>query len=358
MVGPHSITQLSKTSSKKNNGQVCGVQIKDLSQANLETLEINAHVIINATGPWTDQLRSQVQGTARIRPQRGSHLIFPESRLPLQYAVTMMHPRDKRAMFAIPWEGTTIIGTTDLDHTNSINIGEPFCTQQEIDYMLEACAAFFPSAKLCQDDVVSSFAGLRPIVTSGTANPSAESRKHVVWDEDGLITVSGGKLSIFRIMAADALQKASVHLPHPPKPMQCFYKPLKEVPVQAYDGVDLETYTYLAGRYGEDVFSLLELAEPQEHSAIEGLANTWAELRFAAGTTAVEHLDDLLLRRVRLGLLLPEGASALLPQIRMLTQDALGWDDTRWDQEVLRYHSIYNKYYSPAPSGCTIQEGE
>lgn len=336
---------------RQQDGTVCGTLLHDQSPANLGGQEVTAKVVVNATGPWSDSLRAQLGQPARLRPQRGSHLIFPEALLPLPDAVTIMHPRDNRAMFAIPWEGTTMIGTTDLDHPYSMDKGEPYCTQQEIDYILEATQAFFPSAGLTQSDMISSFAGLRPIVSSGAANPSAESRHHVVWEEEGLITITGGKLSIFRLMAEDTLQKAAPHIGRDLKPIETYYKPLPNLSPYLSSGLGQEQLLYLAGRYGNQLKDLLNLAQSDELSRIESLSNLWVELRFAAHEGAVEHLDDLLLRRVRLGMLLPEGAIPHMAHIRSITQEELGWDDARWEKEEQRYGQIYQKYYSKAPTG-------
>jgi glycerol-3-phosphate dehydrogenase len=200
---------------KSSNGKVCGTVLQDKSDERLPDVEIKARVVINATGPWSDAIRSQINAPARLRKLRGSHLLFSRDRLPLKHAVTLLHPIDHRAMFAVPWEGVALIGTTDLDHKYSINDGEPFTTAEEIEYILAAGNATFPSINLRHEDILSSFSGLRPVINTGLADPSKESRAHVVWDEDGLITITGGKLTTFRIMAEEALQEASKYLDKP-----------------------------------------------------------------------------------------------------------------------------------------------
>ncbi len=340
-------TRLLKTSA----GNVCGAVLTDKSSANLPEMEIKSRVVINASGPWSDEVRGHVNALARLRKLRGSHLVFSRERLPLRHAVTLLHPVDRRAMFAIPWEGVSLIGTTDLDHKYSLEGGEPFCTAEEIEYILAAGNATFSNANLKQEDVISSFSGLRPVINTGLADPSKESRAHVVWDEDGMITVTGGKLTTFRIMAEQALAAAGKYLPHPPdltKRIRYFnalpdVNRLGELPVN-----DLR---YLAGRYGEETSQVLAAAQSGENQPIATLPNLWSELRWAARTGAVEHLDDLLLRRVRLGMLLPGGADDLMPRIKSLCQPELGWSELRWQQEVQRYRQIYEKAYSPSPKG-------
>ncbi len=335
---------------RRRDGQVSGAVIKDMSTLDLGDVEIAARVVINATGPWSDLLRTYVDAPARLRKLRGSHLVFSRERFDLPYAITLLHPKDKRGMFAIPWEGVTLIGTTDLDHATSPEENEPFATQDEIDYILEAAAASFPQAQLTQADILSTYSGLRPVVNTGADNPSKESRAHVVWEESGLVTITGGKYTTFRLMAEQALNQAASHLPEP-KPSigkTRFFEPLPGI--SNSDQFTSSEMNYLGGRYGHELPGLIESAQPGESQPIENLHSHWAELRWAARCGAVEHLDDLLLRRVRIGMLLPDGARGLMPRIRAIVQSELGWDDQRWEKEETHYGDIYQRAYSPSPA--------
>ncbi len=129
---------------KDSTGRVCGVCLADQAEG-FPAHEIKARAVINAAGPWSDELRDKIGAAPRLRRLRGSHLVFPRERLPLPHAVTLRHPGDHRFMFAIPWEGTTLIGTTDLDHEASPDEGEPYATSAEISYILEAANTIFPS---------------------------------------------------------------------------------------------------------------------------------------------------------------------------------------------------------------------
>jgi glycerol-3-phosphate dehydrogenase len=336
---------------KNSEGKVCGMVLADRSEDGISSLEVTARVVINATGPWSDEIRSQINAPARLRKLRGSHLIFSRERLPLKHAVTLLHPKDRRAMFAVPWEGVSLIGTTDLDHKLSIDGGEPFTTADEIEYILAAGNATFPTANLKPEDVISSFSGLRPVINTGIADPSKESRAHVVWDEEGLITVTGGKLTTFRIMAEQALAAASKYLPRPidlSKKIRYFDR-LPELN-QDHEILSSETF-YLLGRYGSETSQVLDCAQKEENLPIGPLPNFWSELRWAGRSGAVEHMDDLLLRRVRLGMQLPDGGSEIFPKVRAICQQELGWGDAKWEQEVARYKLIYSKAYSPSPVG-------
>lgn len=333
------------------NGQVWGAVVRDEADPQGRTVEVRARVVINATGPWTDDLRREVGGLPRLRRTRGSHLIFPRAKFPLTEAVTLLHPRDRRAMFAIPWEGVTLLGTTDLDHPPEWEDREPSATAEEIDYLLEALRTIFPRVEAGAEDILATFAGLRPIIRSGAAHPSKESRAHSVWDEHGLITITGGKLTTFRRMAYDTLRAAARYLDLPTKPRVdgAFFSPLPtEAPAP---DLDFETLAYLAGRLGPEVLHFLNEMPADELHAIPTLPNLWAEVRWAARYEGVLHLDDLLLRRVRLGLLLPNGGLDHLDTLRRLIQPELGWEDTRWEAEVHAYRETWRRFYSPCPTG-------
>jgi glycerol-3-phosphate dehydrogenase len=336
------VAQLLRT----EDGQVCGVAVEDQSKAQLGTLELKAKAVINATGPWTDELRGQLGRQGRVRPLRGSHLVFSSETLPIPYAVTLMHPKDKRAMFAIPWEGRTIFGTTDLDHPFPLS-QEPYCTNAEVAYMLEAVNAIFPDVDINESSIISSFAGLRPIVRGDADNPSAESRAHLVLEEDGLVTITGGKLTIFEKMAEDALKAAMPKIGKEIKPIDHWFDP---IPRSLPDGkLPAESIHYLAGRYGQALPDLVDLSEPGYLKPVDGLNTHWAELTFNARFGMVEHLDDLLLRRTRLGILLPEGGVGVMDKVKALTGSEMCWSDEEWQSEISRYKAIYHQAYSPNP---------
>jgi len=338
---------------RSKDGHVQGVAVEDRSNAHLGTFELNANAVINATGPWTDDLRGQLGGQGRVRPLRGSHLVFSFDDLPIPYAVTLMHPKDHRAMFAIPWEGRTIFGTTDLDHPFPLS-QEPYCTNEETTYMLEAVNAIFPGAGISEQSIISSFAGLRPIVRGDASNPSAESRAHLVLEEDGLVTITGGKLTIFETMAEDALKAAMPQIGKELKPIKHWFDPL---PLRNSDGrLPAGSFDYLAGRYGQDLVNLLEMSDQEDLTPVDGLNVYWAELAYNARYGMVEHLDDLLLRRTRLGMLLPEGGLQVMDRVKELTQGELPWTEEEWQSEISRYQEIYRQAYSPNPESTMKQE--
>jgi glycerol-3-phosphate dehydrogenase len=329
--------------------RVVGVQLRDREQD--RTAEVHASVVINATGAWADNLRGQVTPQKRLRPLRGSHLTFPAERLPATQAISWMHPLDGRPVFLMPWEGTTMVGTTDSDYDQSLD-EEPGILPEEVTYLMVALEDQFPSLQLTLDDVIATFSGVRPVIGTGQANPSKEARDHVIWEDKGLVTVTGGKLTTFRLMVMDTLKAAGCHLPKVPlTPPHPTAPPIEELDLKQ---VGDTTGLRLLGRYGPDIQDLLSKANPSELEVITGTETLWAELRWAAHESVV-HLDDLLLRRVRLGLLLPDGASAHLPTIRQICQEELGWTDERWAQEERDYLKLVRTRYS-LPDRSTIPD--
>ena len=308
--------------------------------------DVYGRVVINATGAWADRLRKQAGAPARMRPLRGSHLVFPDWRLPVAQAIGFLHPLDRRPVFIFPWEGITLVGTTDVDHDQPLN-EEPRISAEEVAYLMAAVESQFPSLGLTLDDVVSTFAGVRPVIGSGKADPSKEGRDHVVWQENGLLTVTGGKLTTFRLIALDTLRAARDRLPGlPPLDDQVPVLDAVDVALPVKNHLDERARQRLLGRYGADAPALVAAAEAGELEAIPGTQTLWAELRWAARAEGVMHLDDLLLRRVRLGHLLPEGGKALLPRIRAICQPELGWGDARWEEAEAAYLALWHSAYS------------
>lgn len=332
----------------RRNGRVCGVTVQDLSPAGAgRSAELKAKVVVNASGTCADIFRRQVGGSSRLRYLRGSHLVFPASLFPLARAVSFFHPVDQRPIFALPWEGVTLFGTTDVEH-NAAPAVEPSISPAEVDYLMVGLSYAFPSLQLKQEDVQATFSGVRCVVDSGKSNPSKESREHVLWAERGLLTVSGGKLTTFRVMAQDALRLVRKELPGRPRfrSTRVLDEPTFPSKLEGLEPIDRARIT---GRYGGESRSLIESAASGELTPIGGGVHTrslWAELRWAARCEGVIYLQDLLLRRVRLGILLPNGALPWMDRIQAIVQNELGWDDERWERELSDYLRLWCAHYS------------
>ncbi|MDN5938987.1 MAG: glycerol-3-phosphate dehydrogenase/oxidase, partial [Salinisphaera sp.] len=249
----------------KTQGRVTGVRLHDRVLGC--SAEVPAGAVINATGPWADELRAGVQGEARLRPLRGSHFLFPFHRLPLGQAFTLFHPQDHRPLFAFPWQGASLVGTTDLDHHQPPDTPVRM-HPAEADYLIEALAHYFPTLGLTAADAVSSYAGVRPVVRSGAASPSMESRETALWSEAGLLTVTGGKLTTYRHTALKALAMLASRFP-------ALQRLDAAAPILTRAGDD-----QLAGRHGRWCAELREQMPTEENRPVAGTDVTWAELRW------------------------------------------------------------------------------
>ncbi|MFA9218882.1 MAG: glycerol-3-phosphate dehydrogenase/oxidase, partial [Sphingomonadaceae bacterium] len=290
-------------------GQVHGALLRDgLSGAEQA---VHARLVISATGVWADGLRAQGGAAPRLRPLRGSHLVLPAWRLPLAQAVSLMHPADGRPVFAYPWEGVTLVGTTDVDHQQNL-AREAAITRAEVDYLMAALQAQFPQLMLDESDILASYAGVRPVIDSGQKDPSREGRDHALWLEQGLLTVTGGKLTTFRVIALDALKLAATLLPHwhpDLTPVPVFGAAL---PLHFSRQLSVTQALRLQGRYGAQAQALIDAAQDGELETIPGTETLWVQLRWAARCEAVHKLEDLLLRRSRIGIQLRGGGVEML----------------------------------------------
>ncbi|MCO4320999.1 glycerol-3-phosphate dehydrogenase/oxidase [Aliidiomarina quisquiliarum] len=284
---------------------------------------ITANHVVNATGTWADELSA---AAPKIRPLRGSHLIFAAHKLPVNYALALLHPVDKRLIFVFPWYGHTVVGTTDLDHTQP-KFEEAYAEQEEIDYLLQLIKARFPHCNIDYKDIISTQAGVRPIIRSGKdIKPSEEDRGHLVWQAPGRITVSGGKLTTFRIMGLDVLLAAGL------------------IDKREYKRRYRQKTLFRHEINWPTGLGHLDAAQPITTADTATLQAWW---HWAIHKEQVVHLDDLMLRRTHIGNLTPDGGQALLTANQAWLQQQLGWDNERWASELARYLQIWQGYYQP-----------
>ncbi|MBB2496455.1 glycerol-3-phosphate dehydrogenase/oxidase [Aquipseudomonas ullengensis] len=331
----------------REDGRVIGLQAEDSESG--QRFSFRARAVAQATGAWADGLRRK-DGREHIRPLRGSHLLLPHWRLPVAQALSFMHPQDRRPVFVFPWEGATVIGTTDLDHADSLD-HDARITAPEVDYLLAACVSQFPAAGVTRSDVLSTWAGVRPVVSTGddSKQPSDEKREHALWIEPGCVTLAGGKLTTFRLLALEVLRACAgfVGKAVDDQGQAVFRRSDAVLPLDLGPAMRLR----LAGRHGQALPRLAALIGELGGTRIGDSDTLWAELALACDEELVLQLDDLLLRRTRIGLLLPEGAAAELPRIRALCQPRLGWSDARWGEQQQRYLALWANCYSlPAHS--------
>ena len=275
--------------------EVVGVQLQDALTK--RTAQAQTRLVVNATGAWADRLRGQVVESRMMRPLRGSHLVFPGWRLPVAQNVTIIHPIDHRAISITPWQTVTLVGSTDLDHDGPLD-EEPHIAPDEVAYLMAAVEYAFPSLNITLTDVMACYSGVRPVINTGKANPSRSSRDHLIVYENGLLTVTGGKLTTFQDVARAALraiprEKIAVTLQRSQPALDPIYINFSQPePIR----------TRLLSRYGNDALQVVTIAQPGDLELVPGTNVMWVELRWAARCEAVIHLEDLLLRRVGLGI--------------------------------------------------------
>lgn len=290
----------------QTQGRTVGLALRDAESG--ETREVAATVVINASGVWAEGLQGQGIAAPRLRPLRGSHLVYPHARLPLPCAVSFFHPRDRRPVFAYPWQGATLIGTTDLDHRE--DLWSPRMSRPEADYLLEAFDWLMPGVALKPEEALSSFAGVRAIIDDGDGRPSSASRESAQWTAPGFIGITGGKLTTFRVTARQVLAEAAKQLPRL--------------------------------RLADEDLPLFDQARQESPS----LAPTATQIAARAGER-VRHLDDLLLRRSRAGLVLPAFGEAMIEPALAACRSTLGWDDARCAAEAARYRALCRLRHDP-----------
>lgn len=339
--GAQAVNYMAVPALLSEGGRTVGARLSDARGG--AQMHVRARLVIDACGAASGMLGAS---GPRLRPLRGSHLVLPAWRLPLAQAISLMHPVDGRPVFAFPWEGATLVGTTDVDHKDGLT-KEPAITRAELDYLMAALQAQFPQLGLHECDIIATYAGVRPVVDSGAdGTPSTAGREHAITSSNGLVSVTGGKLTTFRAIALDTLREARRQLPGWSDAL---------APTRIYDPVPLPqsarplaatVLRRLAGRYGAQAQALLDAACAGELETIPGTETLWAELRWAARAEAVEHLDDLLLRRTRIGLLLRAGGQDCLPRIRAICQSQLQWTDERWNEEACAYTRLWRTHYS------------
>ncbi len=343
--GGHLLTRAEVRDLTRNaDGRIDGVVVEDLEAGG--SRRVKGRVVVNAAGVWVDDLRQQCGlGAPRVRPSRGVHIVLPTARLPVRAAAMVPSPDDGRPIFLIPHPEGVLVGTTDIYHDGSKR--DPRPTRDEVDYLLRAMATHFPGNGLAVDDVVGAFAGLRPILDSHTDNPSDASREEDIWEEEGMVSVAGGKLTTWRPTAEDVVDEVVRHLPDERADTvhKCY---TKGTPLVGYAPLDLagtleslhglrpEIASAMARRLRRDALWAPHLARDEREllPLVDGGDLCAAEVRCHLGHGAVLRLEDLLLRRARLGMWQPRLAADVAPMLRSIFEQELGWDGARWSREL------------------------
>jgi glycerol-3-phosphate dehydrogenase len=327
----------------ERDGRAAGVIVRDAASGN--EFELRADNVVNATGVWADRLRPDElyaeEEVPRIRPSRGTHLILAREDLPVD-AGAIVPADDGRTIFVLPWLNRTLIGTTDNDYEGGLEHIPP--GQDDIDYLLRACNAYFGTS-LSPSDLVGAYAGVRPLISSGDQGKSVDiSRKAELYEtSSGLVTITGGKLTTWRRMAKLAVDRvveregreAPCRTEQIPLGMPVDPAELPEV-----DGVDEESVRHLAARYGYAAFDVLEQAQESpelRRRIVADLPDIAAEAAFAVRREQAGALSDVLLRRTRLGLTAARALCGDTDGAEVAARamgGELGWDDARVAREL------------------------
>ena len=327
---------------------VAGVVVRD-EQAGVD-LQIRARHVICAGGVWTDPLQSRagVAGGLGVRMSKGVHLVLPKERLALGTGVITR--TDKSVLLVIPWGDRWIVGTTDTEWNGSRD--DPAADADDVDYLLSLLNGEI-STRVTPDDVVATYAGLRPLL-QGRASSTAElSRSHAVTQLlPGLVAVAGGKFTTYRVMAADAVDLALSGEPGAPTSRS------KQVPLAgAVDfaatagslrvlagrlGLDADTSARLQHRYGGLLGELLDLvvADPSLGLAIPGApSHLLAEARYAVSYEGALHIADVLERRTRVAIEYRDHGAASAEAVARIIAPLLGWTPAERKAEVAAYRA-------------------
>ena len=331
----------------REGDRVIGVRIRDSEDGSVA--EVHGHVVINATGVWTDEIQalSKQRGRFRVRASKGVHVVVPRDRIVSEVAIILR--TEKSVLFVIPWGTHWIIGTTDTDW--NLDLAHPAATKADIDYILGHVNKVL-ATPLNHDDIDGVYAGLRPLLAGESEETSKLSREHAVAvPAPGLVAIAGGKYTTYRVMGEDAIDAASEFVPTRVAPSIT-----EKVPLLGADGYfalsnqtehvgqhyGLHPYRvrHLLDRYGSEINTLIaqcreqpDLAQPVEH------APDYLRAEFAYGCTheGALHLEDLLVNRTRLTYEIADSGLAALPEIAAIAAERLGWDDARTDAEIRAY---------------------
>ncbi|WP_425617791.1 FAD-dependent oxidoreductase [Anatilimnocola sp. NA78] len=320
-------------------GHVTGVEIEDLETG--DCLAITARVVINATGPFCDHLRklADPSATNMISPSQGIHLVFDRSFLPSDHAIMVPKTSDGRVMFAIPWHGHTLVGTTDVPIQDTPL--EPLATESEIEFILETAGRYLEK-KPRRADILSMFAGIRPLVKkSGSKSTAALSRDHTIHvDASGLMTITGGKWTTYRNMAEDCVNQAAKQAGLREEPCTT-----RELHIHGHDGNS--TRLGALAVYGSDALAMQELA--QSHSELAArlhpdLPYIAAEVVWAARDELARTVEDVLARRTRALFLNARAAIAMAPQVALLLATELNRDSAWQTEQVAAFNKVAAGY--------------
>ncbi|WP_445164623.1 glycerol-3-phosphate dehydrogenase/oxidase [Mycobacterium sp. Dal123C01] len=331
----------------REGDRVIGVRVRDSEDGSIT--EVRGHVVVNATGVWTDEIQalSKQRGRFQVRASKGVHVVVPRDRIVSDVAIILRTA--KSVMFVIPWGSHWIIGTTDTDW--NLDLAHPAATKADIDYILQTVNQVL-ATPLTHADIDGVYAGLRPLLAGESEETSKLSREHAVAvPAPGLVAIAGGKYTTYRVMAADAIDTAVQFVPARVAPSitekvsllgAVGYFALINQVEHVGELVGLHPYRvrHLLDRYGSLIDEVLALAadRPDLLSPIkEAPGYLKVEAVYAAAAEGALHLEDILARRMRISIEYPHRGVDCAREVAELVAPVLGWSAGDVNREVANY---------------------
>ncbi len=350
------------------DGRVKSIEVLDRTAG--RTAEVATGCVVCAAGPWTESVLARLGAAEtgpRLRPTKGAHIVLPRERLPLAHAVVMSSPVDGRVMFAIPWRGATVVGTTDTDFpADPSRMDRVFADRADVEYLLASIHHYFPEVAVGIDDVIGTWAGLRPLIDPRSdrrqrpLGPSQVSREHeITVDPRGIVTVAGGKLTTYRLMAAETLAHARAFLPdaargrartgRTPLPSSRNLRNDKDLDglvteVTRRFQVTPESAAHLVFNYGSNTPKIIAEYSDDSRGLLEPLVPGLPVLRLEAVHAARNEMAltvaDFLCRRTPIFFLTRQHRLEAAREAADLMGDVLGWNQERKGIEITAIEAL------------------
>ncbi len=325
-------------------GRVHGAVVQD--RIGGAEIEVRARVVVNATGVWVDTVRQEDEYFKghTVRPTKGVHLLLPRERLPTQHAVAFDSPRDGRHVFLFPWRDFAIVGTTDTDYEGDLD--NPAASWEDVEYLLEALAYVFPGAQVGPEDVISTYAGLRPLLYA-EGGTYALSREHQILESpSGLITVAGGKLTTARLMAEQIVDRVErrlaeefgVEAQHPCRTREPI-PGAERARLEAVVG-DEAVHAHLVNTYGGGAVWVMAYVEENPalgERIVPSLPYLMAEAFYGVQHEMAVTLSDVLIRRTHVIYEVRGGGLDRARAVAEVMAPRLGWSESEVKRQIETY---------------------
>lgn len=353
---------------RDGNGKITGALVLD--ELSGEQIELRSGVTINATGVWLEEMirlggQNSNGLSKKLRPAKGIHLTVAADRLRVGAAWLIPALTGHRFYFVVPWQGRVNIGTTDTDYEGGKD--SPHAEPEEIIEILNAVNSYFPDANLDTTDVISAWAGLRPLITDANAKDTTKvSRKEeVIETADGLISIGGGKLTTYRLMAEQGInltlkrlgksggEKRTTETPISGGQMSRVELEMTAKQIAQHYELPIEVTRHLAFAYGSNFDQLIRLMlddEQLHERLVDGLPHVKAEIVYAARHEMAITLADALIRRTRLAILAGAVSLDCAPVAAELMANELGWDEAEKARQLEAFSAEFDREYRAAMS--------